>query len=473
MRNLESLGEKRWNILREYLNEALGFADMPRETWGFRSMKAEAMDQEFRSGREAFLTGDHDIAVAHLAACLREGYRVAEVCQDLGQLYYLQGDFRRSVACYRKGIEVGNQNAECVAGIGRCLFEQREYAEAEQVLSKACRVHTAHLPCHLDLAKLYIEIGRYDDAVSVLKRATSLQQDSPAVFHLMGIAHSRSKRYTAAIEALERSITLDPGTTPQPHLLLGECQLALGLVDSAIECFKRSARIYPLAELYYPAARAYQLRQDFATSLQLYEKALTVERNRSRRHEILFQQGEILFEMGEEADRHDEKHDLYAQAATKFEQARGIDPGLTAAGHYVALTRLKQGRFAAALECFERICSSVKEESSIPVAAGKNAELLTEPFLIRVHQGYAQTLNGRFEEGLLSLEQALRLPGGQEETMHKPRILRRMGIVLRELGAHARAVEVWRQLRELDPDNHYQSVEFLQEAEAPGGREGR
>ena len=436
-------------------------------------MKAEELDQELHSGREAFQAGDHHRAVKHLAACLREGHHVAEVCQELGQLYYLQGDFRKSVACYRKALKSGNRNADCLAGFGRSLFEQREYAEAEEVLCRACRLHGDHLPSHLDLGRLYIEMQRYDDAVAVVERVAHLPEESAAAYHLLGIAHYRSMRYRAAIEALERSIAIEPDSTPQPHLLLGECQLALGLANSAIESFRRSARIYPLAELYYPAARAYQLRQDYATSLKLYDKALTVERNRFRRHELLFEQGEILFEMGEEEDRLGKEHDCYLRAATKFEQALEIGPRLTAARHYLGLVRLKQRNSAAALACFAQIGSAGEEDSSIPLVAGKNAELLSRPFLMRVHQGYALALEGRFEEALRSLEEALQLPGGQEETMHKPRILRRIGLVLRALGAHARAIEVWRELRKLDPDDHYQSLEFLAEAEAHGSREER
>jgi tetratricopeptide (TPR) repeat protein len=428
-------------------------------------MTAASAHNEYDLAAADFRQGNFRGAKGHLAACIKEGLEVGRAYALLGAMWQAEGDFRKAIAAYRKARAEGHREAELLSGLGDSLFENGDYAEAESVLLNACDAHPDHLAGYLSLGRLLIENRRYAEAALVLERAAAVRPDSVEVFHLLGVARSRMGAFQEAIEALSRAAAMDGDQTPHIYLLWGEAYVALGYMDLAIEKFKASAKIYPLSELFYPAARAYQARQMFSTSLKLYDKALAVAANRELRDEILFNQAEILFEMGEEKDRAGDAHEFYSQAARKLESALECNPGFVAARHHLALIHVKRHAARKASEMLEELVESGAGESRAALVPGDNIGLLGSRFLQLVHLGYARALAGDRDAALDALRQALAAHEVREQVPFQCRILRRMGIILLEQGRYEEALAVWRDLSPLDPDNYYQSRDFLAQSQ--------
>jgi tetratricopeptide (TPR) repeat protein len=429
-------------------------------------METVPIKENYQRGVSAFKIGDFRAAKTSFADCLRAGYQPGQVRAYLGRIYLLEGAFDKSTACFRSALNAGNEDEDCWCGLAESLFEGREYAESESTLHQALSAFPESLDARHILAKLLIETGRNAEAADLLESVPESLSTNGETFHLLGITHYRSGSFEKAIEALQEAIRIDPDNTPQTHLLLGKIHLEQGYADQALAALKRSAKIYPLAELYLPLAQAYEMKQAFETSLKAYDKALTLDLNRHRRDVILYRQGEILFEMGEEANRLGQENDYYDRAIQAFEQAIDIAPDFVAARHYLALCHLRQGQLAQSEQHLLTLTHAVNTSEHCPEGTGVSAPLLESDFLRCVHLGYVQACSGRHDDALLNLDRALALPMAQEETMYKPRILRRKLIILRETGQYELALDVALQLHELDPDNHYQSADYLAELRA-------
>jgi tetratricopeptide (TPR) repeat protein len=428
--------------------------------------------EDYDTGVSAFETGDFRGAKVSFADCLRAGYQSGQVCAYLGRIYLLEGAFGKSSACFRAALEAGNRVEGCRCGLAESLFEGRRYAESESVLQEALSLFPESTAARLLLARLLIETKRDAEAVELLERSPEGSTVAGETFYLLGIAHYHLRDFEHAIQALQKAISLDPDTTPQTPLLLGKAYLELGYADRALAVLKQSARIYPLAELYLPLAQAYEMKQAYEMSLRAYDKALTLDHNCHRRDVILYRQGEILFEMGEEASRLGQEHDCYDRAIQAFEHAIELAPDFVAARHYLALCHLRKRELSRAEQHLLALTQAGDSPAHCPQGTGASAPLLESDFLRCVHLGYVQACDTRYGEALLSLDRALSMPMAQEETMYKPRILRRKLIILLETGQVERALSVAQELRRLDPDNHYQSADYLAELGARLGQTG-
>ncbi len=421
------------------------------------------MNDPYAKARHLYGEGDFKGAKALLGDCLRNGYRIDESCTLLGTIFQLEGDFPKAIACYRRAIDEGCHHPDCLGGLGVSLFEDRQYEEAEKVLREALRVNPTHLQAQVDLGRLLIETRRNEEAAHFLKEAAARHPDSAQICHLLAIALYRLNRHEEAIAAADAAIAIDPDTTPQTHLLKGEAHLALGEITAAIDAFKRSVKIYPLKEVYYPAARAYQLKQDFETSIKLYDKVLSL--SDFQQHDVVFfHQGAMLFELGDIADHQGEVHDYYDRAISKFQAALKNNPGFLSARHHVALAYLKRGDVDRAEEILAGLVALPDGGSTSPLGIDPVIDMLNSAFLWRVHYGYVLSLKGRPTEGVEMLQAALNAKEVQQDAAYRCRLLRRIGIALLDSGQYERAANVWQELRPMDGDNFYQSETFLLEA---------
>jgi tetratricopeptide (TPR) repeat protein len=384
---------------------------------------------------------------------------MGEAYAVLGAVYRTEGSFPYAIACFERAVDGANQDPEVLIGLGECLFEARRYDEAAAVLTRAADEHGDRVEAHVHLARLRIETGALVDASSALAVAAALHPGSERIHHLLGVALMRRGLFEDAMSPLERAIEIDPDTNPKTHFLLGEVLLALGRVDEAIASFKRSARIYPLAELYYPTACAYHLAQRFETALTLYDRALARPINKSRRDAILFNQADILFELGEEEDRHGRTHDHYDRAEEKLVAALELNPEFHAARHLIALLDFKRGENEAAVATLAELRR--KGAASSPTIDHSNVADLDAPWLMRLHEAYGLELQERWEEARQALKEVLGAPEVQADRIYVCRTLRRLGAVVESAGEAEEAWRVWRRVAELDPDDHYGAAEAL------------
>ena len=428
-------------------------------------MTSSSDSTSLTQGRRCFEEGDYSQAKHHFANCLRTGVDRTVACVLLGRIYHNEGNYTNAVKCFERAISEGQDSPDVRHLLCESLFEAKRYDEARLQLEAVIEIYPGYWQSQLLLGKLFIETGDLNGAEAILRHGAHIHEQEPELWYHLGLALCRLGRYDEAGPVLERAVELKPDTVPQYHYLLGKTQLEQGFAEKAINSFKRSARIYPLAELYFPLGRACQLAQRYDTAFRVYEKALERPINTSIRHIILFHQAEILFEQGEEEDRLKREHNRYRQAEQKLSQALELNPGFVEALHFMPMVHIRMNvPEISAQELLDLIGLDESDLHSCQDAHGI-PEILSHRYLQRVHLGYALSRTGRFPEARSALEAALNDPEVEHEPVVQCRILRRLALVQLEMGDRPGSCSTWRRLAALDPEDQYGAASALAELE--------
>jgi len=424
-------------------------------------------------GCDIWSTAIHDFEVGNfqqakkgLAKIIRADGSRGDAFLFLGKIFHREGNFQKALVCFRKSEALDNHLAELFSWMGESLFENKEYKEAKQKLTRAIEIDSELLAPYLSLARLLIEVDSLSKALSFIQGTARKFPDQAEVWYLLAFVYYRRQDHEGTVSAAGKSIAINPDSSPQAYLLKAEGLLALGRVSEALIAFKRSAKIYPLSELYFPLATAYQLQQKFVLSIRIFDKALGLTVNVHRRDEILVRQGIMLSELGDMADERNEKHTYHQQAIEKFQDALAINPGFVAAEHNVAQRYFKLSLHRKSLQILEGLLDKEEGDSMSRRGVDPIIDQLDSRFLQLVHYGYALSLEGRYPEAIKVMQQALATPEISAELPWKCQVLRRLGIIYMESERYLEAEDVWSELAAFDQDNFYDSSTFLREAQS-------
>jgi tetratricopeptide (TPR) repeat protein len=183
-----------------------------------------------------------NVAAAYARAGLKEAagiafYDASTIDPDDGRWMYLRGVIARDL----------KQNAEA-----RADFEA------------ALKLDEVYLPIRYRLSDTLIDLGDIDGARKVLERTTREHPDQAVAFAMLGQISMRQKRYTDAIENLQRALKLEPQAT-QLYKTLAEAYTGVGNTAAAKEAEAKAGDVPPrLADplvlgLYGSGAPAQQL----------------------------------------------------------------------------------------------------------------------------------------------------------------------------------------------------------------------
>ena len=92
----------------------------------------------------------------------------------------------------------------------RQLSQQHQYVEAISALTKARQIIESDAGVCLELARIYNLMGRQQDAVDVLMQASKRNSDNYVLLRNLGITYMALKEYDKALEALQKSLKLNP-----------------------------------------------------------------------------------------------------------------------------------------------------------------------------------------------------------------------------------------------------------------------
>ena len=140
-------------------------------------------------------------------------------------------------------------------------------AQAEQVLES----DADHLGALAALGLAYAKKGDLDSAAVHLAHAVESSRDNPmaraslqlaSVHQSLADIYLKQGRFEDAAAQLQAALNIDRGNADALHLL-GNAQAAMGLIDDAIESYRRALRLVPqFPEVYSGLQRAYEQRGD-------------------------------------------------------------------------------------------------------------------------------------------------------------------------------------------------------------------
>jgi tetratricopeptide (TPR) repeat protein len=193
-----------------------------------------------------------------IALCAEhENYSLGLEIADVG--------LRVNAAAYRLRVD---------RGIVLALLGRME--EAEKEFARAVEVQPEETQAHLARAIALMELNRTPEAIDLLRRRRKLHDDSYLVDWHLAEALLKSgadgDAEAEAIEALHRSIVLNPGIA-RSHFLLGKILLQRGPSDEAIGELQTALRLDPEdVSATYQLAQAYRKKGDTPRANELFQK---------------------------------------------------------------------------------------------------------------------------------------------------------------------------------------------------------
>lgn len=137
-------------------------------------------------------------------------------------------------------------HSEALAALG-----SGDVTGAERALGEGLAAHPAASPLLVNAAALAAELGR-PEAAALAERAATADPASPQAQRLVGDAHYRAGRHTAAAAAYRAAVRLDPALGPEVWARLGALALRDGARAAAADAWERACKLQPD----HPTARA-------------------------------------------------------------------------------------------------------------------------------------------------------------------------------------------------------------------------
>ena len=204
---------------------------------------------------------------------------IKEAHYNLGIAYLEAGQYGRAVPEFEAAIKLDPNFIGAHCALCRAYLEQDELEKAGIAIATALKLDANHQPALLlhgtiieayyDRGKAHLDDGRYTEAVAAFQKAITLDVDlgdnaqtSPfenTYIHVhLGAAYIGMKAYQKAIEALEQAIAQDADLV-DAHYHLGYAYMEQGAPDKSIPHLQRAIAIAPhLKRAHYNLARAYR-----------------------------------------------------------------------------------------------------------------------------------------------------------------------------------------------------------------------
>ncbi len=265
--------------------------------------------------------------------------------QDV-QLHFTLGLLLASAKQYKAAeTELEQANAlqpetfEILHNLGQSYLRSHEYSKADIALTRALKLKPDSADTLYLLAQVYFDQARPVDALDLLVRAHKLSPENTDVIFLMARVSMTQNYFEDAIPLLESGLKIAPQRADL-HAALGESYFMSGKTESAIEEFKKLVALEPSARSYLFMGLSYRHLGRFDEALRYFEEGLKRDPHNAP---CLFNIGFI-----------EERQGNYLQAENSFQQALRSKPDYPEALLEVANLRVKDKKFAEAIELLRR-----------------------------------------------------------------------------------------------------------------------
>jgi tetratricopeptide (TPR) repeat protein len=159
-------------------------------------------------------------------------------------------------------------------------------AQAGQILGEAARLSPDRPLAHLWRGRLAARKGDHAGCARSIAKALDLDPDLEApggsepvewaAHYELAVCRARAGEYEAAIEGLRRVLGRARSQQVDVYQRLGECYMALGRLDEAVESFRQGLRLSPhSADLGFALAVAHDRAEDAAQAREVLSRAVT------------------------------------------------------------------------------------------------------------------------------------------------------------------------------------------------------
>jgi superkiller protein 3 len=215
------------------------------------------------------------------------------------------------------GGEVAVSVGELYANLGsEFLWREQNDAtaspEAEQALSAAVRYVQTNQIAWYNLGAAKGKLKQHTAALEAFQQALALDPKDANTYHGLGIVYRNLGQHAAALEAFQQAIALDPKDA-YPHNGLGNVYRDLGQNAAALEAFQQAIALDP--KYAYPhrgLGVLYRNLGQHAAALEAFQQAIALDPKYADAHYGL---GNVYRDLGQ-----------HAAALEAFQQAIALDP---------------------------------------------------------------------------------------------------------------------------------------------------
>ena len=317
---------------------------------------------------------------------------------------------------------------------GLDLSKSENYLIAVESLKKAIQTDPNREQAHRLLGRIYLlYLAKTTEAIESLQTAIKLDPHNPSAYQMLGVAHFRRNQYPEAIQALRRSIELNPKISPDypyhPYYDLGMAYLKQSKFDDAITCFQQAIELDPdQIRAYYSLGNAYIRQGSVQKGAELIKKyqSLKPYMNLVSQLEIALQQSPDNPERWHQLGRLHAQYGRFEKAITPLEQSIKLSPNNWEVYNILAVCYMRLNQ----LNNMQRVC-----ETAVRLAPD-------EP---KAHNtlGMSQFLQRRYSDATQSFTTAIRLDP------HNPEFHENLGETYKRLGEPKKAAQEFRIARQL------------------------
>jgi len=384
----------------------------------------------------------------------------ADANHFLGVLCFQAGRDETAAALIEKSLTTAPDNADALNNLGQVYEGLGRAEEAAGIYRKALALAPEFPAALANLGGILLAAGKTGDAIGFLEKALTADPDDPEVLSALGRALVDEGNPQQALRHFERARDMAPGD-PEIQNNMGIALRALGRGNDAVAAFRGALQSAPgFAEAGHNLGLALLERGAFGEATGVFEQLLTAAPD-----DI-----EVLNALGMARDGTGGKEAMKG-AEEAFERALVLAPDRSDVSWNLSKFLINYERFDDAIAVLDRAVHAAPDSAEALInfahvvtmnyGKGLNSPALleqavailerqneAEPGLIRLISALAmgRWKQERLDDALLLYRQALVLDPDKEATHVN------MGLVLRETGQTAEAIECFARALEINPD---------------------
>jgi tetratricopeptide (TPR) repeat protein len=362
---------------REAFNRALGH-------------DPESLAARLGLGSVNLQTNRLDEAELNLRAAVALAEDNADARRLLGLTLWQQHRFAEAVEQYEINVQLVPDSESSNRILVDALATLKELAIAETAIRRWQQASPGSRVAGYYLADLMYSTGRYQDALREFTATLELGGDAPPddmVYIRLGQVYSGLNQIDDAIEAYRRALAIEPNSTAS-YGALGNLYLMRNLNEEALEQFVAIVELEPRhAQAHANLAQTYLRLGQYRHAVASAEAALQID---SEMNEARYSLAQALRRVG----RDDEAREAIEQFQQRETELQSLEHRARERGALVqeAMSEIERGEFEPAINLLQEAVRFDPQRGY--------------PYM---RLGLAQSLAGRHEEAVRSLEQALEL----------------------------------------------------------------
>ena len=170
----------------------------------------EALRTGFQHAVELHNAGKIDEAEAAYKAILEKAPNVAEVYQNLGQLYLGKKDYPAAETAFLKGLEIRPDSSDIATLLARTYQESGQGDKAMALLEKAAGANPQDAKAQFNRGIFLLNANKNEEAIAAFEAAVKADPNLSEAYFRLGAALIGQGKIPDAIANLEKYLSLNP-----------------------------------------------------------------------------------------------------------------------------------------------------------------------------------------------------------------------------------------------------------------------